>query len=287
MTDVRDAPDAPHDDADDRPEPAGDFIWYELMTPDAEGAKAFYDAVVGWNIGKRSRRVPQRLSDDRPERRQVRRRRAAAQRRDAAARRPADLARLYPRRRRRPQRSPAIEQAGGKTLHGRRSTFPNVGRVAMVADPQGAPFYVMKPIPPASDPNAQSDVFSPDQPAARAAGTSCRPPTRTRRGRFYGDQFGWTSDDFMPMGEMGEYRFIEQDGVTIGAIMRKPPQRPAAALALLFPASPTSIARPRKPPKPAADKILMGPMEVPGGECIAHRHRPAGRRVRARRPRSK
>ena len=32
--------------ADDR----GAFIWYELMTPDAAAAKAFYDAVVGWDI---------------------------------------------------------------------------------------------------------------------------------------------------------------------------------------------------------------------------------------------
>ena len=32
--------------------------------------------------------------------------------------------------------------------------IPNVGRIAMVADPQGAPFYVMKPIPPAGQENA-------------------------------------------------------------------------------------------------------------------------------------
>ena len=31
---------------------SGGFIWYELMTPDAEGAKAFYEAVVGWTIGE-------------------------------------------------------------------------------------------------------------------------------------------------------------------------------------------------------------------------------------------
>ena len=30
--------------------PHGDFIWYELMTPDPDGAKRFYDAVVGWDI---------------------------------------------------------------------------------------------------------------------------------------------------------------------------------------------------------------------------------------------
>ena len=28
----------------------GSWIWYEIMTPDAEGSKAFYDRVVGWNI---------------------------------------------------------------------------------------------------------------------------------------------------------------------------------------------------------------------------------------------
>ena len=32
------------------PNPEGSFIWYELMTPDPDASKAFYDAVVGWNI---------------------------------------------------------------------------------------------------------------------------------------------------------------------------------------------------------------------------------------------
>ena len=30
--------------------PAGSFIWYELMTPDPAGAARFYGAVVGWTI---------------------------------------------------------------------------------------------------------------------------------------------------------------------------------------------------------------------------------------------
>jgi uncharacterized protein len=28
----------------------GDFIWYELMTSDADGAREFYSAVVDWDI---------------------------------------------------------------------------------------------------------------------------------------------------------------------------------------------------------------------------------------------
>src|SRR5213595_114581 len=51
MTDVRDEA-APAAATEKSRNPAGAFIWYELMTTDAGGAKAFYDAVVGWNIGE-------------------------------------------------------------------------------------------------------------------------------------------------------------------------------------------------------------------------------------------
>ena len=30
--------------------PAGSFIWYELMTDDPDGAAAFYGPVVGWTL---------------------------------------------------------------------------------------------------------------------------------------------------------------------------------------------------------------------------------------------
>ena len=53
MSDVREAS-APAINQQNRtgPNPEGDFIWYELMTTDAEEAKAFYDAVVGWDFGE-------------------------------------------------------------------------------------------------------------------------------------------------------------------------------------------------------------------------------------------
>ena len=54
----------------------------------------------------------------------------------------------------------AIEQAGGKTLMPP-PTFRMSAAIAMVTDPQGAPFYIMKPMPPADNPEAKSDVFSP------------------------------------------------------------------------------------------------------------------------------
>lgn len=32
----------------------GSFIWYELITTDADAAAKFYGAVVGWNIAPRA-----------------------------------------------------------------------------------------------------------------------------------------------------------------------------------------------------------------------------------------
>src|SRR5512142_1221090 len=157
MTDVRteDAPTMSQNDQDG-PNPVGDFIWYELMTPDPDGAKAFYDAVVGWTIDPSSSfpsgyRMIGR-SDGKfaggilPLNEEMAQHGAKPTWLGYINVNDVDAA------------TGSIEQAGGKTYMGP-TDIPNVGRIAMVADPQGAPFYVMKPIPPADDPDARSDVF--------------------------------------------------------------------------------------------------------------------------------
>src|SRR4051812_1698324 len=148
MTDVRDEA-APAATTKARGNPAGDFIWYELMTSDADGAKAFYDAVVGWNVDAQShfpngyrtigRSDGKSAGGILPLTDEMRQHGASptwlgyvnVDDVDASVAR--------------------IEQAGGKTLMPA-FDIPQVGRVAMVADPQGAPFYIMKPIPPEGQP---------------------------------------------------------------------------------------------------------------------------------------
>ena len=49
MSDVRDAPQPANEQGGKSPH--GHLVWYELMTPDAQASKAFYDKVVGWNFG--------------------------------------------------------------------------------------------------------------------------------------------------------------------------------------------------------------------------------------------
>ena len=243
------------------PNPAGDFIWYELMTPDAEGSKTFYDAVVGWNIGEGVAEyngyriigtadggftggvLP--ITDE-------------MQQHGA---RPTWLGYLNVRDV--DAKVAEIESAGGKTLMGA-TDIPNVGRIAMVADPQGAPFYVMKPIPPEGKENQASTVFSPtDQGRCAWNELSTSDPVAARQ--FYGQQFGWTSDNFMPMGEHGEYRFIDNEGLTLGAIAgAMNGQHPHWSFYFKVP----SISKAKDTVEAKGGKVIMGPMEVPGGDRI-------------------
>jgi predicted enzyme related to lactoylglutathione lyase len=157
----------------------------------------------------------------------------------------------------------SIEASGGKKYMGPMD-IPNVGRIAMVADPQGAPFYVMKPIPPEGRENEPSTVFSPtDQGRCAWNELSTSDPVAARR--FYGEQFGWTSDDFMDMGEHGEYRFIDHKGLRLGAIAgTMQGQPPHWCYYFRVP----SVGKAKETAEAKGGKIVMGPMEVPGGDHI-------------------
>ena len=260
MTDVRDEV-ASATATEPRAEPRGDFIWYELITSDIAGAKSFYDAVVGWNIADKSDFPNDYRMIGRSDGKFAG---GAMQITDEMAQhgaRPTWLGYILVAD---VDRSVAsIEQAGGKTYMPA-FDIPGVGRVAMVADPQGAPFYVMKPLPPEGDPNAKSDVFSPD--AEQRVGwneLSTSDPVAARR--FYGEQFGWTSDEFMPMGEHGEYRFFDHQGQRIGAVAgAMGGQQPHWRYYFRVP----SIAAAKQTAEAKGGKIVVGPMEVPTGDSI-------------------
>lgn len=262
MTDVR-THDAPTMTQRNRkgPNPQGDFIWYELMTADADGSKAFYDAVVGWEIG--SEGPPEyggyrMIGSNGGSAGGVLPITSEMQQHGA---RPVWLGYLHVNDV--DAKVAAIEAAGGRALMAA-SDIPNVGRIAMVADPQGAPFYIMKPIPPAGQENEPSTVFSPtDQGRCAWNELSTSDPVAARR--FYGDQFGWTTEKFMPMGEHGEYRFIDNDGLTLGAIAGTMGDQPPH---WRFYFRVPSVLKAKEVAEEKGAKIAVGPMEVPGGDHI-------------------
>ena len=259
MTDVR-TEDAPlTQQAPTSPNPIGDFIWYELMTPDSDGAKAFYDAVVGWDVEPR----PAGEMDYRMIRR-------------SDGGNAGGVLRVTPEMAAEGARPmwlgylnvddvdatiAAIEADGGRKFMA--SDIQGVGRIGMVADPQGAPFYVMKPNPPEGDPNAKSDVFSVDQPQ-RVRWNELSTTDQDAAKDFYARHFGIRQEGAMDMGEMGEYRFIFKDDVRIGAIMRKPPQLPVSLWSFYFGVD--DIDRATRAVTDGGGIVHHGPNEIPGGE---------------------
>lgn len=268
MTDVRDAP-APTIGSSSGPNPSGDFIWYELMTPDPDGSKAFYDAVAGWDIepepsGEMDYRMIRRSDGGNA----------------------GGVMRLTPDMEQHGAKPTwlgyisvddvdasvaAIEQAGGKTYVAA-FDIPAVGRIAMVADPQGAPFYVMKPIPPASDPGARSDVFSPDA-QQRVGWNELQTSDVEGARRFYGEQFGWESGEFMDMGEMGEYRFFDHHGQRLGAVFNAGNAQPPH---FRFYIRVPSVGAAKQAAEQKGGTIHMGPHQVPTGDWVVVGSDPQG-----------
>ena len=268
MTDVRDAPASSTEQTGGSAQ--GHLIWYELMTPDGHASKAFYDKVVGWQIGEpvaeyQGYRMIGRgdggfaggvlqLTDEMKQHgaRPTWLGYVGVDDADAAV--------------------AAIEQAGGKALMPA-FDIPKVGRVAMVTDPQGVPFYVMKPIPPEGRENEQSDVFSVDQPQ-RVRWNELATDDPEAALDFYRTQFGWTQEGDMDMGETGKYRFIQNRGTTIGAVMKRPPQLPVSKWTYYFGVE--DIDRATDAVTSGGGQVVNGPMEIPGGEFAVNAIDPHG-----------
>ena len=238
------------------------FIWYELMTTDAEAAQRFYGNVVGWTFdsgdapGKDYRHIKapdgEYIGGVLPLTAQM----------QAGGARPAWLGYLNVDDV--DASVKAIEADGGKALMPA-MTMPNVGRMAMVTDPAGAPFYVMKPTPPPDRPDEKSTAFS-----RSAVGHSAWNELATSDPRaalaFYTRHFGWTDGGSMSMGADGDYRFINDPEGMIGAIMsNKAGQRPPL-WTYYFRVADIDTAQSRV--QAGGGMVMHGPQEVPGGDHI-------------------
>ena len=249
----------------------GSFIWYELMTTDPTAAGDFYAAVVkGWKFGER---VPTDvdyrmiLRSDGGNAGGVL---ALSEEMRSGGARPAWLGYLHVRDV--DAAVAAITGEGGQAMMTPWDQL-GVGRLALVTDPQGAPFYLMTPTPPADDPNAVSDVFSVNQ-AEHVRWNELSTSDADAAVDFYTRHFGWTQQGDMDMGEYGKYRFVQKDGVTIGAIMPKMPDMPVSLWC--FYVGVDDIDRAAEAIKGNGGSILNGPMEIPGGEYALNGMDPQG-----------
>jgi predicted enzyme related to lactoylglutathione lyase len=244
------------------------FFWYELMTSDQDAAIAFYEQVVGWkaaeqqgssldfrymilNAGDRGMGGVMQISDEMR----------------AHGARPAWLGYILVDDADAAAKS--IAGAGG-AVHMQPADIPNIGRFAMVADPGGAAFYVMAPLPradepPPADPTTLGLVSWHELYAGNGEKAAFE---------FYSGQFGWETMTEMDMGPMGTYRIFGADGVQMGGMMDKPEQMPVSAWNFYVNVESVDAAVERV--KAGGGQIVMGPMEVPGGSWVVQGIDPQG-----------
>ena len=250
--------------------PVGSSIWYELMTGDAPGAAAFYSAVVGWSFARPPADAPiEYWHIGRNDGGSLGGMLALSPDMLAGGAHPAWLPYLHVTDVDRAVA--AIRDDGGRVLMPKMTI--EVGSFALVSDPQGAPFYVMTPVPPPGQPDATSDVFSPSE-AQHVRWNELSTSDVDAAKAFYASHFGFEFNNSMPMGPMGDYCFIDHHGQVLGAVMRHrdPAGRPQW---LPYFGVPSATAA-RAAIDANGGTVVAGPHEVPGGDWVVMAIDPQG-----------
>lgn len=251
--------------------PAGSFIWYELMTSDPDRITPFYAAVVGWRITG----ADPNMADGKDYRMIVR----------SDGGNLGGVLKITPEMGAMPpvwvgylsavdvDATTAAIKADGGAVHLPPTDIPHAGRISMVTDPQGIPFYVMTPTPPPGSPDMTSDVFAPQTPQ-RVCWNELTTPDMASAKAFYAKHFGFEFNESMSMGEMGDYGFIDHHGVRIGGIVpRMDPQQP---IGWLYYFGVPSVNAAKAAVEGNGGTVIMGPHQVPTGEWILIAVDPAG-----------
>ncbi len=198
-----------------------DFIWYELITSNADAAQAFYGAVVGWTFGDSGQagmdyRVL--MAEDVA----IGGLMATPTGSASAGMKPSWYAYVAV-----PDVDAVVarfEGAGGTVWMPAR-TMDNVGRMAMVADPQGAALYVMTPAMSGPDGNGSDgngnrpSPYAPNKPG-HVGWNELHTSDGDAALAFYTQHLGWRHTSDMDMGPMGQYHLFSGGGeAPLGGMM--------------------------------------------------------------------
>jgi predicted enzyme related to lactoylglutathione lyase len=238
-------------------------LWYELMTTDMKAAESFYRDVIGWKTKPfEGAGQPYTMFD-----------RGGDQTVGGVMTRPAEVKAppfwaMY-------IGVPKLEEAADKikNLGGREHTeviaVPNVGRMQLMMDPQGAAFYIFQPASEEQRPEGAPDIgdvswhelMTTDWPSAM---------------KFYQQVFGWEPTQSMDMGNMGTYQMFNRPHGMIGGMMNKPPEMANVPpnWQIYFRVPDVHAATERI--KANGGQILNGPMQVPDGDWIVNAMDPQG-----------
>lgn len=254
-------------------DPVGKFFWYELMTSDPKAAQAFYGNVLGWTF------QPFGNAEYEGDAYNVISGSAGplggvmaipAEAKDCgmtpwwggyvgSSDVDADAERLA---------------KAGASVKRPPEDIPGVGRFAVMAEPGGAVFMLLKGSSPEGEYKAP-----PPMSLGHASWHELLSDDSEASITFLASQFGWGKGDAMDMGEMGTYQLMSMNGSTAfdtmeGAVMPKPPMVPAPFWLFYF--SVADIDAAKEKIEAGGGTIAMGPMEVPGGAWIINATDPQG-----------
>ena len=238
--------------------PHGTPVWYELLSTDADASKAFYEAVIGWTVGEQ----PEGPIDYRM---------IATDGGENVG----GLMNLTPEMRDGGAKPKWLFYIGvddvdatveavvtrGGAVHLPAFDMPGVGRMAMVADPQGVPFYVMR-----GEPDEPSTVWARDG-LGKCNWNELITTDQAAANQFYAEVFGWTYPERMAMpGDLGDYVFVAANGETIGATMTVNGDQRDPGWLFYFRAPDIDAAVAQV--TAGGGQVVFGPHEVPGGDKV-------------------
>jgi uncharacterized protein len=238
------------------PHTSGQFVWHELMTTDPAGARAFYQAVVGWTP------VDARMPGQDYWMLQVGDRPVAG-----VMELPADARAMgtppswigYVAVDDVDATAAQVSDLGGR-IYVPPTDIPEVGRFAISADPHGAVLALFK--------SAQPDQDLAPEPASlgHVGWNELHAGDLAADFPFYGKLFGWEKKDAVDMGPMGTYQIFGTADLALGGMMTKMPDMPVAVWNYYFNVGNIDEAAQRV--TAAGGQVVFGPDQVPGGQFI-------------------
>ena len=228
----------------------GQFIWYELTTPDVAGARKFYPPITGWGTQQFDKNYTMWTVDSVPM---------------------AGIFNLSAEMRQRgipPNWMPYVavdnvdESArkvaliGGKVIHGPEE-IPGTGRFAVVQDPQGATFGIYKA-------KTGRDGWDGTPRLGHFSWHELMTTDYKKAFEFYRQVFGWETTGEMDMGGMMYFMFGRK-GAPYGGMYNRPAEMSGMPPFWLLYVNVKDVHKAVEAATKSGALVRQPPMEIPGG----------------------
>ena len=240
----------------------GQFVWYELTTPDVDAARKFYPPITGWGTQQFDKDYTMWTTSGVPF---------------------AGIFRLGPEMRQQgipPNWMPYIEAGNvddtarkvtslGGTVVVPPSDIPGTGRFAVVRDPQGATFGLYKS-------NTASRAWDGTPVLGRFSWHELMTTDYQKAFDFYRQLFGWEKLGQFDMGGGSPYLEYGLKGKMYGGIFTRPPEMSGMSPFWMVYAYVKDVKKAVATATKSGAFVKQPPMEVPGGTTIAVMGDPQG-----------